>query len=98
MCYRRVNVDMETLQEMYVGALEDSRFDSAELSETHALDERTPIALNPRYGENCVIFDTIYVGAVTCCQIRKVFHCQISSAECNSPGCEATEGIHSGPP
>ena len=69
--YRRIDVDVETLQEMYVGALGDSKFDSAELSGTHALDERTPIALNPRYSENCITLDAIFVGVVTCYPMRE---------------------------
>lgn len=47
--YRRVNIKGETLREMYVGALEDSKYDSAELHGVHALDEKASVALNPRY-------------------------------------------------
>ena len=55
---------------MYVGALEDSKFDSAEFNGVHALDERTPVALNPRYSEKCIVLDAIFVGVVMHYQTR----------------------------
>ena len=58
---------MESLQEMYVGALGDSTFDSAEFSGSHALDERSPIALNPRYASRELHgIHAVVVGVVRC--------------------------------
>ena len=46
-----IRIDEEGLKEAYVGALDDCKYDSTELSEIHTLAENAQQSLDPRYGD-----------------------------------------------
>ena len=45
---RAAAVDMDSLRDLYVGALEDSKYDSATLQGVHTLEDKAVATLDPR--------------------------------------------------
>ena len=45
---RSVQIDVQTTQEVYIGALQDSKYDSADLQGVHTLEDKAVATLDPR--------------------------------------------------
>ena len=59
-----IQLDEEGLREAYVAAVEDSKYDSAELEEVHTLAEKAQQTLDPRFGRFILLIPSIFAGAV----------------------------------